>query len=374
VRIALLTRRFDAAGGGTERDLIISARCLRAAGHDVTIYAEEIRGESDGWAVRRVGSIGPGRTLSMLRFAFASVPAARRAGTDLVLSFARAAGADILRSGGGAHSSYLRAARKWRGTLGSATMRLRPYHRVQLIIEREAFCSPELKHVIAVSNFVRDDLVYEFKLAPSILTTIYNGVDLARFTTASSAEERARVRGRFKLPPEARVVLFVGNGFGRKGLGFLVEAWPRLKSKAHLVVVGADRDLSRYQKRAAGLGVAERICFAGPQSNVEGIFRAADAFALPSLFEPFGNVVLEAMASGLPVMTSDFCGVAEILPPPMREFCLPDPTKIGEMAERLDALVNAAPKLRAEARATAEQFTWDRYARELDALIRAGAH
>jgi UDP-glucose:(heptosyl)LPS alpha-1,3-glucosyltransferase len=371
MRIALLTRRFDPAGGGTERDFIITAELLREAGHAVTIYAEEIRGLSEDWKVRRIGGGGAGRTLSMLRFGFAAAPAARREGTDLVLSFARAVGADVLRSGGGAHSSYLRAARKWRGALGGTLMRVRPYHSAQLVVERRAFRSRELRNVIAVSNLVRDDLSREFDLAPSIVTTIYNGVDLGRFAQRSASDDRASVRARFKLPVEAPVVLFVGNGFGRKGLGFLVEAWPRLDTSAHLLIVGADRALRRYQSRAAALGVGERIVFGGPQSQVDLILRAVEAFALPSLFEPFGNAVLEAMASSVPVMTSEFCGVSEILPPSMRPFCLSDPTNVGEVAARLDAMLVAAPKLRAEARAAAEQFTWKRYGGELDALIRA---
>ncbi len=374
MRIALLTRRFDPAGGGTERDFIITAKLLREAGHAVTIFAEQVRGSTDDWTLRRIGRGAAGRSLSLLCFAFAAGPAARRDGADLVISFARAAGADILRSGGGAHSSYLRAARQWRGTLGAGLMRVRPYHIAQLIAERGAFTSRELKKVIAVSNLVRDDLVREFGLTRAILTTIYNGVDLARFTPSSTPDERAAVRAQFKLPLEARVVLFVGNGFGRKGLDFLVEVWPRLRSKAHLLVVGADRALNRYQSRAAAIGVGERIVFAGPQQRVDSIFRAVDAFALPSLFEPFGNVVLEAMASGLPVMTSDLCGVSEILPPSMREFCVLDPTNISDLASRLDALIETGPKLRVEARATAEQFTWDRYGNEIDALIRATPH
>ena len=374
MRIALLTRRWDRAGGGTERDLIITARCLRDAGHAITIYAEEIRGEPEGWRVRRVGNPRLGRSLSMLRFAFVAAPVARRERTDLVLSFARAVGADILRSGGGAHSSYLRAARKWRGALGGALMRVQPYHIAQLVAERRAFNSHQLKKIIAVSNLVRDDLIREFGLAPSMLTTIYNGVDLARFTPASTADERARVRAQLSLPFEARVALFVGNGFARKGLGFLIEAWPMLKSKAHLLVVGGDRELGRYRRRAALLGVGERILFAGPQGSVERIFRGADGLALPSLFEPFGNVVLEAMASGLPAMTSAFCGVSEILPPAMREFCVPDPANIRDLADRLDALMESRSTLRAEARAAAEQFTWEHYATELDTLIRATPH
>ena len=139
MRIALLTRRFDSAGGGTERDLIVTAQCLRAAGHQITIFADEIRGAPA--TGKFVASARPrlGRALSLLRFAWTAAPAARRAGTDLVLSFARCVGADVIRSGGGAHASYLRAARKWRGALGATAMRLSPYHQAQMLVERQAF-------------------------------------------------------------------------------------------------------------------------------------------------------------------------------------------------------------------------------------------
>src|SRR6516164_5425535 len=106
MRIALIGRRFDPAGGGTERDLIVTARLLSAAGHDVTIYAGEIRGKVADCVVRLVRAPGIGRTMRLLSFAARATPAARRDGADLVLSFARVVGADILRSGGSAHSSY----------------------------------------------------------------------------------------------------------------------------------------------------------------------------------------------------------------------------------------------------------------------------
>jgi UDP-glucose:(heptosyl)LPS alpha-1,3-glucosyltransferase len=109
--------------------------------------------------------------------------------------------------------------------------------------------------------------------------------------------------------------------------------------------------------------------FTGPQPNVEAIFHAADAFAMPSLFEPFGNVVMEAMASGLPAMTSAFSGAAEVIPPSMRGFRVENPDDVGEVALRLGALFDAPASLATDARATAEKFTWTRYARELSALI-----
>jgi UDP-glucose:(heptosyl)LPS alpha-1,3-glucosyltransferase len=370
MRIALLTRRFDSAGGGTERDLIATAQGLRAAGHQLSIFADEIRGATGDWDVYRVGA-GPrfGRTLALLRFGWTAAHAARRAGAELVLSFARCVGADVMRSGGGAHDSYVRAARKWRGALGATAMRISPYHQVQMLVERQAFRHHGLKRVIAVSNFVRDDLIREFGLAPEKAVTIYNGVDLDRFRPAAGASERAAIRQKFVVPASARVVAFVGNGFARKGLGFLIEAWPLVAGGAFLLVAGADRQTDKFARRASALNVGGRVVFMGPQPNVEAIFHAADAFAMPSLFEPFGNVVMEAMASGLPAMTSAFSGVAELMPPSMRGFRVENPDDVGEVALRLGALFDAPASLSHEARETAETFTWTRYADELNALI-----
>ena len=370
MRIALLTRRFDSAGGGTERDLIVTAECLRAAGHQITIFADEIRGAGGDWKVHRVGGARMGRALSLIRFAYAGVPAARRAGSDLIVSFARCVGADVMRSGGGAHVSYLRAARKWRGILGASAMRWSPYHQVQMLTERQGFRHPRLKCAIAVSNFVRDDLIREFELSPKKTVTIYNGVDLEKFRPAAiDQSERDSIRQKFAIPTSARVVIFVGNGFARKGLGFLIEAWPLVAGGAFLLVVGADHARAKFERKARELNVGARVVFAGPQPQVESMFRAADAFALPSLFEPFGNVAMEAMASGLPVMTSAFSGVAELIPPSMRGFRVENPNDVGEVALRLGALFDAPADLGAEVRAVAEKFTWDRYAIELNALI-----
>ncbi len=134
-------------------------------------------------------------------------------------------------------------------------------------------------------------------------------------------------------------------------------------------MVGADRQTDKFARRAHALNVGARIVFTGPLPNVEAIFHAADAFAMPSLFEPFGNVVMEAMASGLPAMTSAFSGVAEVIPPSMRGFRVEHPEDVGEVALRLGALFDAPASLAREARATAEKYTWSQYATELNRLL-----
>jgi UDP-glucose:(heptosyl)LPS alpha-1,3-glucosyltransferase len=368
MRIALVGRRFDPEGGGTERDLLITARILDRAGHAITLYAGEVRRRSTEFDVRPVGWPVPNRALRLLMFANAAAAIARRDGAEIVLSFARITGADILRSGGGAHSSYVRAARQWLGPGAAAAMRLSPYHRAQIAIERRGYESGRLRRAIAVSELVRRDLIGSFGLDPEKAATLYNGVDLDRFTPANR-DMRGDARRALGIPEDAIAVAFVGNGFARKGLRFLIEAWPALEARPYLIAAGADRSVTAYRRLAARIGVGERIVFAGPQSRIELTFAAADAFAMPSLFEPFGNVIMEAMASGLPALCSSACGAAEAFAGEMREFVVGDPANPGEIAARMNSLLKNRDWVSAAARAAAEQFTWERYGRGLLALL-----
>ncbi len=374
MRIALVTRRFDPEGGGTEHDLAITARILVQAGHRVTIYTAEIRSLSTEWPLRLVTAPRLGRALGLLWFARAAAATARREGAEIVLSFARVVDADLLRSGGGAHSSYVRAARQWQSRPARIAMRVSPYHRVQMIIERRGFASPRLKRAIAVSDLVRRDLAQTFDLAASQAVTLYNGVELDRFIPERDLATRAAIRREFGVLDSRPAVLFVGNGFARKGLRFLIEAWPAIDASARLIVVGTDQAAASYRRLTSRLGLADRVSFVGRRTDVDHLLRGADVFALPSLFEPFGNVALEAMASGVPALTSALCGVAEVMPPALHPFIVGNPADPAELANRMNALIQAAPDLHGVARAAAEQFTWDRHANELIAIVEAAAN
>src|SRR5258707_25954 len=132
--------------------------------------------------------------------------------------------------------------------------------------ERQAFRSPGMKRAIAVSNFVRDDLIREFGLPPEKTVTIYNGVDLDRFRPATDPSERAAIRQKFVVPSSARLVAFVGNGFARKGLGFLIEAWPLVAGGSFLLVSGPDRQTDQFPPRPAAPNVVTRSAFTGPHA------------------------------------------------------------------------------------------------------------
>jgi UDP-glucose:(heptosyl)LPS alpha-1,3-glucosyltransferase len=109
------------------------------------------------------------------------------------------------------------------------------------------------------------------------------------------------------------VFLLVGSAYARKGVGRAIEALTTLPAQAHLIVVGRERHMGRYDALAQRLGVAGRVTFAGPRADPKPYYGAADVFVLPTLYDAGSNAVLEALACGLPVVTSDRCGPGELV-------------------------------------------------------------
>ncbi|MBV5276845.1 glycosyltransferase family 4 protein, partial [bacterium] len=169
---------------------------------------------------------------------------------------------------------------------------------------------------------------------------------------------------------EAPLFLFVGNGFERKGVPQLLRAFSRMQRRdAWLLIVGGDRRLAAAQQLARRLGIAERVRFAGAQKDVKPFYGAADAFALPTLYDPFPNAALEALACGLPLLVSNSCGTAELIVEGSNGF-VGDALDENALAGALDRLAENSPILRQAARATAETLPLEAMSEKLMALYR----
>jgi hypothetical protein len=121
------------------------------------------------------------------------------------------------------------------------------------------------------------------------------------------------VRAKLGVPDAATVFLLVGSGYARKGVATAIAALARLPADTYLFVVGRDKARRRYKSLAQRLGVAQRVALLGPQEDVRPFYGAADAFVLPTLYDPCPNAALEAMACALPIVTSTKCGAAELV-------------------------------------------------------------
>jgi len=156
---------------------------------------------------------------------------------------------------------------------------------------------------------VKREIQAAFGLDDALLPVIYNGIDPALYNPGVRAE-RQRMRRELGVPEEVPLFLFVGSGYERKGLDRVLEALP---ASCWLLVVGKDKHENRYRQLAERRGIAGRVRFIGAQREVRPYYGAADVFVFPTRYEPFGNVILEAMACGLPVITTNDCGAADLL-------------------------------------------------------------
>ena len=230
---------------------------------------------------------------------------------DLVQSHERIACCDIYRAGDGLHREWLKNRMRVLGPFARLGVALNPYHRYMLAAERRLFQSPRLRAVVCNSRMVRDEIKRHFGLPDEKLHVIYSGVDTTVYHP-DLKRERAAVRASLGFVSAAPLFLFVGSGFERKGLATALRALAQLPA-AQLLVIGRDRRAARYQALAQKLGLVERVQFLGALVDVKPYYGVADALVLPTLYDPFPNVALEAMACGLPVVTSTTSGAAELI-------------------------------------------------------------
>ena len=310
IKVAFVRQRY-AQDGGAERFMSRALDALRSRNVSLTLVAREWRG-GEGFEVIACNPFYLGRLWRDWSFARAVCRELGKRPFDLVQSHERIACCDIYRAGDGVHREWLKQRARtlgWGGRLGLA---LNPYHAYVKAAEKTMFTGPRLKAVICNSRMVRDEIKQYFHLPDDSLPVIYSGVNTADFHP-DLKKHRDSIRARHDIPSAAMLYLFVGSGFERKGMSVLLQAMAKLPENAFLLVVGRDKQAGRFQQRAQALGLSRRVIFAGVRQDVRPYYGAADVLILPSLYDPFPNVVLEAMASGLPVVTSLKCGAAELI-------------------------------------------------------------
>jgi UDP-glucose:(heptosyl)LPS alpha-1,3-glucosyltransferase len=312
LRLAIIRQRYT-PHGGAERFVEGALEALLERGVAISLYTRQ-------WPNTRLQLIEPvlcnpfyiGRLWRDWSFARAVCGAVATKAPELVQSYERLLCCDVYRAGDGVHRAWLdewlrdaSAFKRWR-------VESNFYHRYLLDIERRLFASPWLRAVICNSKMVRDEIHERFGLSLEKLPVIYNAVDSAVFSPELK-QYRADVRQKLGVPDTATVFLLVGSGYARKGVATAIQALTKLPSNTYLFVVGREKSARPYKRLARHLGIARRVVLLGAQDDPRPFYGAADAFVLPTLYDPCPNAALEAMACGLPVVTSTKCGAAELV-------------------------------------------------------------
>jgi UDP-glucose:(heptosyl)LPS alpha-1,3-glucosyltransferase len=375
VKIALAHKRLDLRGG-TERDFLRTAEGLRDLGHEVHLFCGEFDIPAPpGTFAHKVPVLPLGRTARLLSFAIRAPKMIRSHRCDVVVGFGRMIRQDVVRSEGGSHLVFLQKMKRGEGRLRRVWHEVSVYHRSVLAVERRQFRSGNYKKILAISNEVKRELTTTYAVPPEKIAVIHSGVDHERFHPGNRDSARARIRKQWAIPGSAPLALFIGNGFQRKGLDRILRAWEsEILAGVYLLVVGGDAGRNRYVSWAEKAS-PKRIVFAGRQEAVEDYYAAADLLALPAFQEAFGNVILEALASGIPVVTSRMVGAAEVLTGGLEEGILSDADDPQELARKILRLLDGtrSSRLSRTARETAERHSWQRYFQEFEGHLRSVA-
>jgi UDP-glucose:(heptosyl)LPS alpha-1,3-glucosyltransferase len=335
-RIAFLRRTFSPTGGA-ERYLLRLASGLAAQGHEITLYCEDWSPRENPFQdVRKIGSKDP------VSFARKTMALPMRDRHNFVFSLERVPGCDLYRAGDGLHADWLAYRQAFHPVKGRVRTLLRAKNREICRLEAKVFAPGGVRRVICNSHFVANQIIARFAFPPEQIDVIYNGVPYQEF----SRGDRALGRRALQLNPDDYVVLLVGKGAERKGHAIARDAMKHIKKKyAKLVIIDSP-----------------------PSVAMPHVYAAADVFLLPTLYDPFANVTLEALAAGLPVITSAQNGASEIMQNEVNGFVLPRADDDKLLVHLLNELADPAARalFKEPAQALAQQYD---LARNLNATL-----
>lgn len=368
MKIAIIRKKYTFHGGaeGFSENLI---KKLAEQGHEIHIYAIKW---SDNLASRniffhKVPAITFNSILRDLTFALFCYRKLKKEDFDIIQSHDKTLYQDIYRAGDGCHIEWLRQRWKRTGIIGKLSILLNPYHWLILIIERIIFKGKRYKKILAISEMVKRNIIDNYKVPASDIEVIYNGVDLEKFHPSNKEKYKKEIRDKYRINDSEFVILFMGSGFERKGIKYLIQATESISEPVTLLIVGK----GKYGKIKDGF--KQNIIFCGPQKENFKYYAAADIFVFPTIYEPFGNVHLEALASGLPVITTKNSGASELIKNGIHGFTVEKPEDVKKIAEKIEFLYynkNELERMSKAARLLAEGFSIENHIEKMISFYR----
>lgn len=238
----------------------------------------------------------------------------RKYSPKIFFGMERISSASHVRLGNGSHRTYL--ARMIEASLYSPIRKFfNPLHRSILQIEREMLENPYLEKVIANSHMVKGEIIRDYSIDPNKIIVIHNGVEWEELAPEFEnwVETKNKISQTIGLDPHIYQFLFVGHGYERKGLSSLLEGLALLKTRDyHLSILGREKNMIPFKKKAKDLRIDSQVTFFGAQNPLP-FYKIADCLVVPSVYDPFANVTIEALAMGLFVISSKYNGGKEVL-------------------------------------------------------------
>jgi UDP-glucose:(heptosyl)LPS alpha-1,3-glucosyltransferase len=378
VRIGICHENVLPARGGAEMYVADLTRRLAAAGHKVHLFATRWDAAAIPASVRcHAVAPAPGRRPQRpVRFSEALAAALDGQPVDVSIGFDKVAGTDVYYPLGGLHvasarHNLLKHPPGLSRALARLVQRLDPAQRAFRRFERELLTGANRPLLVANSRLVRRHAHDFYRLDPAAVPVVHNAIDPSRFDETDRPRLREQMRDEWQIAPGAVVGACVAMNYRLKGVEPLLNALRRASDAASLtLVIAGSAKIGPYRRLAERLGVGGRVRFIGHCGDVRRVFFAADFLVHPTFYDPCSLVVLEALACGLPVITTKNNGAAELLRPPAEGFVLDDPHDVDALAARLTDLCDPQRRWACSraARQAAAGWTIDHHVRAMEAV------
>jgi len=350
--------------GGIERVVLECANFLSSRRHDVHLYASEWDAEllHPDITCHHIRSVGRFPALAMLGYAFFSrrALAAMDPAPDVVGVFGVQCPPVGVLWVPSVHGAWLNISRRSRGLVARLKQRCNPFHSVVLAFERRYFGGRKYAKLLAHTEDVRSDLESLYNVPAKDVAILPNGYSESEFNIEARQAYRAAVRKDLGYAGSDRVVIFVANELERKGFGPLLRAVASLEDPRVRILAVGRLDPVSYREEIERLGMSQRVHFTGPSGKVAPFYAAADVFALPTQYEAWGLVIIEAMACGLPVLTSRLAGAAVAIREGETGRLLEEPRDSREIAAALRPLLNGEHASPETICASVADYKWSR--------------
>lgn len=267
------------------------------------------------------------------------------------------------------HRAWLDISRNHRALQGRLKQKCNPAHPITLALERYHFRGRRYKKLIALTDDVRADLMRLYDVPATDIVVIPNGFSPSEFNPSRATQMRLSMRAKLGYQPRDKVVIFVANEMERKGFATLLRAVALLDDPSvHVLAIGRLNGAA-CAGELRRLGLPGRVRFEGSSSDVASYYAAADVFALPTQYEAWGLVIVEAMACGLPVVTSRLAGASIAVREGHTGELLDNPRDPAELARKLSGLLKGGHADRDAISQSVAQYKWERVLLEYERVL-----
>lgn len=232
------------------------------------------------------------------------------------------------------------------------------------------------RKIMVMSNVLKGEVLKNYRIPEEKIEVVHSGVNCEEFKPENKKLYGGEMRKKYGIGENDIVLFFMGNPFSRKGLEYAIRALPLINGKSVKILVAGNDNPAIYQALARKLNVHEKVkWFIGLTNEINKFFATGDIFLLPTLYEPFGLVITDAMATGLPAVVSRRAGAAELIEDGKEGLLINNPKDTEEIAEKVNYLIdnNLYRKMGKAARAKAETLTWDRTAEQMLSVMEEAA-